>query len=471
MTFNSFAFLLFLSSILCLYYFLGARKRAILLLISSYAFYMSWKAEYVFLLLLTTSIDYLAGIRIEASHKISTKRIWLSISILCNLGMFAAFRYAEVLLSGFNQFASAWHVDYSWNVTHLVIPIGISFYTFQSIGYAIDVYYKRVNAEKDPLTFALFVSYFPQLLAGPIDKSYHLIPQLKKLSDVSLLQISMGVKLIIWGLFKKMVVADNLAPFVNKVFLTDYPASPWEHVFVVFVFTIQIYADFSGYSDIAIGISNLFGVKLKDNFKQPYFAQNIQQYWQRWHMSLTDWFRDYVFSYISIEYRRWGKAATVFAIFCTFILSGLWHGETLNFIIWGTLHGIYLSLFFLIFRNKTAATKIGKVSSYFLLIAMILLANIFFRAENTVQAFQIIKAFLSLNPAELQNYPWMALPKIGLFFALIMFILDYILKDKPSHLFFSNLNYNLRMLIPAMLILFILLFGQYGGSEFIYFKF
>lgn len=468
MTFNSFAFLLFFSLVLGLFYLLKPVYRKYLLLLASYAFYMSWKAIYVVLLLFTTSIDYVSGIQIQKSTSISKKRFWVLLSIGANLGMLASFRYASyvfpLLANSFNLFGFSG----SWNFTHVIIPIGISFYTFQSISYVLDVYYGRVKAERDFVSFAVFVSFFPQLLSGPIDKSYHLLPQFKNGLLFDSGKFNWGIKLIIWGLFKKMVVADNLAPFVNKVFLPDYPAASWEYLFAVIVFTIQIYADFSGYSDIAIGTSSMFGVRLKDNFMQPYFASNIQTYWKKWHISLTDWFRDYVFNFIAIELRDFGRVAVVTAIIVTFILSGLWHGEALTFVIWGLLHGIYLSVFFLLGKKvKLKTIWPGLLLTWI----VVLFANIFFRAASVNQAADIISSFAALHIIDLSQFNWAALPKIGLLFSVIMFVIDFKLKDLITENYFSNGNAWTSYFQLSLLLVAILVFGQFSSSEFIYFKF
>ncbi len=468
MTFNSFAFLLFFSFVLGLFYLLQPAYRKHLLLLASYIFYMSWKAVYVVLLFFTTSIDYISGIQIEKSQSILKKRLWVLLSIAVNLGMLASFRYAACVFPVLEKSLYVVGLTDSWSFNHIIIPIGISFYTFQSISYVLDVYYGRVAAEKDFVSFAVFVSFFPQLLAGPIDKSYHLLPQFKSGLLFDSDKFNWGVKLVIWGLFKKMVVADNLAPFVNKVFLTDYPAVSWEYLFAVIIFTIQIYADFSGYSDIAIGTSSMFGVRLKDNFKQPYFAANIQTYWKKWHISLTDWFRDYVFNFIAIELRQLGKPAVVLAIVVTFTLSGLWHGETLNFIIWGLLHGIYLSVFFLFGKKvKFKAIWPGLLLTWI----AVLFANIFFRAVSVTQATDIISSFTSLHMTDLSLFNWGSLPKIGLIFSVIMFLIDFRLKDQVAESYFSIGNSWSRYCQLSLLLLVILVFGQFSSSEFIYFKF
>ncbi len=338
MLFNSFAFAIFLPIVFILYWLLPHKTRWVLMLVASYYFYMSWNAKYVFLILFTTIISYVAARLLEnAKSRNKKKRILAGTAVAC-LGVLFFFKYfnfvSESVTAVFNIFAIQMHPI----LLNLLLPVGISFYTFQTLSYVIDVYKGDVEAEHHFGYYAAFISFFPQLVAGPIERTSNLLPQIKAEQHFNYDQATYGLKLMAWGYFKKMCIADTLSQFVSKVYDMPQCFSGFALVLATVFFTLQIYCDFSGYSDIAIGTAKLLGINLMTNFKSPYFSQSIKEFWSRWHISLYTWLRDYV--YIPLGGGRVGKIRHTFNLIITFLVSGLWHGANWTFVIWGGIHGI-----------------------------------------------------------------------------------------------------------------------------------
>lgn len=395
MLFDSLAFLLFLPVIISLYWLLPSKFRWMLLLVASYFFYGSWKAEFLILIVYSTVVDYIAAIQIHKAVSKLKKQLWLGISLCSNFGVLFIFKYFDFFIGSryFFQTFSAAHPKVEWfsQVLSYGIPVGISFYTFQTVAYSIDVYQGRVKPEKNIGKFALFVSYFPQLVAGPIERFSRLHPQLfaKHILDYDKLQ--KGFRLIIYGLFIKMVIADNIAPLIDPVFDNPLLYSSKDNGIALLLFSLQIYADFHGYSLIAIGVAKLMGVDLMNNFKTPYFSHSIKNFWSRWHISLSNWFRDYLYIPLGgnkVSYFRW-----LVNIMLVFIVSGIWHGANFTFIVWGAIHGIvYLGEQVFVrahlFQIKTVFTKgLGILKTLF----FVNLAWLFFRSDT------LAKAYLSFN--------------------------------------------------------------------------
>lgn len=405
MLFNSFNFALFLPCVFLLYWFAvnkSLKFQNLLLLVSSYFFYSCWNWHFLFLLFFSTLLDYFSGIQIEKSNSSGKRKFWFWLSIIINLGFLGVFKYFNFFADSLKELISV--LGFQVNIWSLkvILPIGISFYTFHGLSYIIDIYKKRISAEKNFVDYAVFVSFFPLLVAGPIERATHLLPQIKKKRTFNYEQAVDGLRQILWGLFKKIVIADNCAVYANMIFNNseDYSGSTLAMGAVFFAF--QIYGDFSGYSDIALGASRLFGIELLQNFSFPYFSRDIAEFWRRWHISLTSWFKDYL--YIPLGGSKGTKWIQVRNTFIVFLVSGFWHGANWTFIIWGLLNAIYF-LPLLIFNKNRSHLKIVAHDSYlpslkeFFLIgitfSLTVFAWIFFRASNLRHAMQYISGIFS----------------------------------------------------------------------------
>lgn len=388
MLFNSWIFLVFLPLVFGGYFALPQKFRGLFLLIASYVFYGWWKWEFLIIIAFSTILDYYCALRIDESQKPIHKKLWLSLSLGLNLGILFLFKYFYFFIGSADwvQQAVAGHDQIKRAIDFLgkSLPVGISFYTFQTMSYTLDVYHGRAKPEKKPGQFALFVSYFPQLVAGPIERFTHLNDQLKVRQEILLDNLKAGFRLMLYGFFVKMVIADNLSASVSQVF--DDPGHwywYWNLAGVV-AFAFQIYADFFGYSLIAQGTAKLFGVELMDNFNRPYLASGINDFWKRWHISLSTWFRDYV--YIPLGGNRVSNGRWVFNVSVVFLLSGLWHGANYTFIVWGALHAVY----YLIEKYSPVKVSSAPIKQLLTFLA-VCLAWVFFRAENFTQAGEVFK--------------------------------------------------------------------------------
>ena len=338
MLFNSFAFAVFLPIVFILYWVLPHKARWILILAASYYFYMSWNAKYIFLILFTTIISYVAAILLEKTENLRTKKgILVGTAVIC-LGVLFFFKYFNFVSESVTAVFRLFAIQMNPVLLNLLLPVGISFYTFQTLSYVIDVYKGDVKVEHHFGYYATFISFFPQLVAGPIERTNNLLPQIKTEHKFNYDQATYGLKLMVWGYFKKIVIADTLSQFVSKVYDAPQGFSGFALILATVFFTLQIYCDFSGYSDIAIGTAKLLGINLMTNFKSPYFSQSIKEFWSRWHISLSTWFRDYV--YIPLGGSRVGKIRHAVNLLITFLISGLWHGANWTFVIWGGIHGL-----------------------------------------------------------------------------------------------------------------------------------
>ena len=400
MNFNSSQFLLFFPLIAVLNFIIPLKFRFIPLLIASYYFYMSWNPELVFLILFTTAVSYFSGILIE--KRPSHKKLWLVISIVSSLSVLVFFKYYNFLAGGVSALFSIFGAQTDFAIEGLIHPVGISFYTFQTLSYSIDVYKGKIPAERNFFYYALFVSFFPQLVAGPIERPENLLPQLKAEHRFNKGDFYIGLKRMAAGFYKKVVVADIAAVYVNRVFNDAENATGAAVALASVLFAIQIYCDFSGYTDIAIGCSRIMGYRLMQNFDRPYSAENIKDFWSRWHISLTSWFKDYL--YIPLGGNRKGKARMYINLFIVFLVSGLWHGANLTFVLWGVIHGIYRVVGMLTKKKRDAAyEKLGMdvngtaVRTFRKVVTFILVcfAWIFFRANNTHDLFILISGLFT----------------------------------------------------------------------------
>ncbi|MBQ3374563.1 MAG: MBOAT family protein [Oscillospiraceae bacterium] len=478
MLFNSIAFLIFLPLVFAVHWLLPHRFRWILLLAASYYFYMSWNVKYVVLILFVTVISYIMAILIEESNSKLYKQLFLSITIVSCLGILFFFKYFNFFSQSLTRFLQLFALPIHPVTLKLMLPVGISFYTFQTLSYVIDVYRGTVSAEKHLGFYALFVSFFPQLVAGPIERTSNLLPQLKKERQFSYEQGMTGVRHIIWGFFKKVAVADIISPVVDQVF-NDLPGYHGIDYFIVLcLFAVQIYCDFSGYSDIAVGTAKLLGIDLMKNFKSPYFSCSIQEYWSRWHISLSQWFRDYL--YIPLGGSRCSKWKHYRNILVTFLVSGLWHGASGTYVLWGGLHGC-IQVFEQILKKPLAKFKEKPVGRLFCSFAVFNFCNvgwILFRADSFTDSRYIFSHILDdvLSPS-LYFRSGLGLSVMHTAFILIgilfVWIFDYVDSQRDAILAFGTIPKWGRCIIGYVLIVFVIaaaISGQ-GANQFVYFQF
>lgn len=481
MLFNSLSFAIFLPIVFALYWLTkGRRKQNILLMIASYYFYACWDWRFLFLLAFSTVLDYYTGIKIEESEKKSSKKFWFWLSVSVNLGFLGFFKYYNFFAESFAELLSGFglHVD-PW-ILQIILPVGISFYTFHGLSYVIDIYKERIKAEKSWIDYALFVSFFPLLVAGPIERATHLLPQIKKDRTFNYTNAVDGLRQILWGLFKKMVVADNCAHYANIIFNDYHNYTGVTLIFGAILFAFQIYGDFSGYSDIALGTARLFGFDLLRNFSYPYFSRDIAEFWRRWHISLSSWFRDYL--YIPLGGSKGGNWMRVRNTFIIFIVSGFWHGSNWTFIVWGFLNALFImpSIVLKTNRNNLDIVAQGKLFPNFREIFQLILtfslacfAWIFFRSASVTDAFgYIVRIFSTLGQGI--GYPYKLLNgdlKV-LIFILIMLIFEWIMREQlhPLRKPFTMLPTAGRWIIYFLLAILVLLFAG-EQAEFIYFQF
>lgn len=492
MLFNSFEFLIFFTSVFLFYLFLKDSQKLKLLLVASYFFYMFWIPAYGLLILISTVIDYFCALKIEKETG-SRRKGYLLLSLVSNLGMLFFFKYLYFASSSLQSL-----LDYWWPASHggaslfqiplwkIVLPVGISFYTFQTLSYTIDVYLKKCVVERNFFLFALYVSFFPQLVAGPIERSTHLLPQFRQPKPFQVDQVSDGLKLMAWGFFKKLMIADRVAPYVHLVY-----ESPWNYqgatfLIATYLFALQIYCDFSGYSDIAVGCAKVFGYDLMENFKRPYFARTIPEFWRRWHISLSTWFRDYL--YIPLGGSRVSSSLILYRnLWIVFLVSGIWHGANFTFMLWGALHAFYQCVYLWIPKKKATPNRIATppqktslIQRLFTLFQILLtfhlvcIAWVFFRAKHVGDAYYILREILSFS----WNFQEIISPlgKVECFYSVLFIaflfgietlqecgiVIRHALKRLPIYL---------RWPLYMAFLTSILMFACFEKQEFIYFQF
>lgn len=482
MLFNSIFFLfVFFPLSTGIYYLLPHRSRWGWLLLVSCYFYMGFIPEYLLILAFTITIDYFAGLYIEKLAG-KNKKYFLILSIISNIGILFFFKYFNFFNANVVQLAQLLHWNYSIESLKLILPIGLSFHTFQSLSYIIEVYRGNQKAERNYGIFALYVMFYPQLVAGPIERPQHMLHQFHEKHFLNFDRFFSGLNLIVWGLFKKVVIADRVSFFVNQIYGNVNNFYGAHLAFATFLFAIQIYCDFSGYSDMARGLARTLGFELMVNFNAPYFSRSISEFWRRWHISLSSWFKDYV--YISLGGSRVVKWRWQLNLLITFLLSGLWHGANWTFIIWGGLNGLYLALSIAMEKLRDQTTKIVKLNNLPLIKAwlqtsfvflLILFSWIFFRSTDLKQAGVITSKIFSTNWqfAKLLEYYYQQ--KAGLMISLfaigVLFAVDYL---HSNQIFKNRLksNYiNLKYFAIPVLLLTILLLGKFTNDQFIYFQF
>ncbi|WP_201981841.1 MBOAT family O-acyltransferase [Hymenobacter rubidus] len=490
MLFNSLHFLVFFPLVVGLYYGLPPRWRNPLLLLASYYFYMSWRAAYAILLLATTLLDYYSGYRMSQLPGKQARRPWLYLSLASNLGTLFVFKYFNFFRDSALQLAENLNLPHAALPTlGLLLPVGVSFYTFQSVGYIVDVYQGRLEAERNFGRFALFVAFFPQLVAGPIERGGHMLPQFRRRHAFDYSRIVRGLRLMAWGLFKKVVVADRLALLVNPIFNNprQHPEGPLL-VLATLAFTFQIYADFSGYTDLARGAARVLGFDFNLNFRQPYQSASVPEFWRRWHISLSSWFRDYL--YIPLGGSRVGQARAYFNLLVVFLVSGLWHGANWTFLVWGGLHGIYLvvSTWARPWRERLAQLTglagrpgLRRGLGVLLTFGLVAYAWVFFRA-NTLSDAVFISQHLLRGWAGLSGRQWGTLllefsqhyrPElvVAVFGVGLMLLVEYFGSQRSPQAWVVAQPFAVRWAGYAGLALLILYLGVFNSTSFIYFQF
>ena len=477
MLFNSIEFVIFLPIVFILYWFFvqkNLKLQNFFLLVASYVFYGWWDWRFLSLIVISSIVDFYVAQKIEASSKTKTRKLFLTISILINIGFLGFFKYFNFFIDSFIEAFASVGVTMHARTLNIILPVGISFYTFQTLSYTIDVYRKKLKPTKDVIAFFTFVAFFPQLVAGPIERAVNLLPQFYKKRTFNVALASDGMRQILWGLFKKVIIADNCAGYVEQIF-NNYQTLPGSTLILgAFLFAFQIYGDFSGYSDIAIGTARLFGFDLMRNFAYPYFSRDIAEFWRRWHISLSTWFRDYV--YIPLGGSRGNTLFKIRNVIIIFVVSGFWHGANWTFVIWGLLNGLYFLplMLFNVNRNNMGITAQGKIlpslketGQMLITFFITLIAWIFFRSDTVGQAFVYISNIFS---ASLFVIP--ELNKLTFVPVIIIFIIiEWVSREKKHALEIDNLPVYVRWPVYLIFGFVVLLSFNNNPNSFIYFQF
>jgi alginate O-acetyltransferase complex protein AlgI len=483
MLFNSFNFALFLPIVFILYWFVTNRNLKLqnaLLLLSSYFFYACWDWRFLFLLMFSTLLDYFTGIKMYESGTLKIKKFWFWLSISINLGFLGLFKYFNFFADSFaNAVSNVGFQVHPWTLS-VILPVGISFYTFHGLSYVIDIYKDRIKPERNFIDYSVFVSFFPLLVAGPIERATHLLPQIQRKRTFDYAQAMDGLKQILWGLFKKMVIADNCAKYANDIFNHSGDFSGSMLVLGAVFFTFQIYGDFSGYSDIALGTARLFGIELLKNFNFPYFSRDIAEFWRRWHISLSTWFRDYL--YIPLGGSKGGTLVKVRNTFIIFLVSGFWHGANWTFIAWGFLNALYImpSILFATNRNNMDTVAAGRIfptlRELFQMLTtfgLTVFAWIFFRAESIGHAFSYIKDIFSKSLFSAPKFNGDKGPLITIALIVVFILMEWQGRERNyaiEHIG-RGLQRPIRWALFTLIIFLIGMFMQTEESPFIYFQF
>ena len=484
MLFNSIEFIFFLPLVYTLYWFVtnkNLKNQNLLIVIASYIFYGWWDWRFLSLIIFSTVSDYSVGYLLSKTDTKTKRKFLLWVSLLTNLGILGFFKYYNFFLDSLYELMPIFKTTLGFNTIEIILPVGISFYTFQTLSYTIDVYKQKMKPTKDFIAFAAFVSFFPQLVAGPIERASHLLPQILKKRTFNYEQSIQGVRLILWGLIKKIVIADSLALSVNEIFLNFSLYSPLVLIIGAVFFSFQIYCDFSGYSDIARGLSKLLGIELMVNFDFPYFSRSIGEFWRKWHISLSTWFRDYI--YIPIGGSRDTTSKSIRNIFIIFLVSGFWHGANLTFIVWGGIHALLFIPSFITKTNRKHTDELPKtkyiVPSFrdFILILrtflIVAVTWIFFRASSVEHAFDFIKHMIdwNLDMNFLVYNPYDNQPLFKEYIYLLGFIIiEYLIVSKVINLFSKNVRKGI--IIDSFMIIIIILNSPVSSNlSFIYFQF
>ncbi len=487
MLFNSIQFAVFLLIVFLLYWFVfdrfiskskhQLRLQNIFIVVSSYVFYGWWDWRFLLLIAFTSFCSWGSGLLIGKAQTKKRAKTWMWLNIILNLGILALFKYYDFFVV---EFAQLFHLSTEGLLIKVILPVGISFYTFQALSYSIDIYRGKIEPTKDIVAFFAFISFFPQLVAGPIERASSLLPQFLKKREFDYDTAMEGMRQILWGLFKKLLIANNCAYAVDSVFYlhsrTTIPGS--DLLLAAILFSFQIYADFSGYSDIAIGTAKLFGIKLSRNFNNPYFSRNVSEFWRRWHISLMSWFRDYV--YIPLGGNQRSKFRTLINVFVVFLLSGMWHGANWTFIVWGVYHAaLFLPTVLLGRKSQSDIVAKGRIlpslkemGQMFFTFCLVLFGWILFRSESISDFVQYCEELCQMGTLRacyrlfIQSDIW---PKMV--FIIIMLVVEWLQRDKEHGLVLDKMKPWLRWVICFIIVLMISCFTDNEIGSFIYFQF
>lgn len=471
MLFNSIAFIIFFPLVCLVYFLLPHRFRWVFLLVASYYFYMNWEPTYALLIFTSTAVTYVCGRLVEKYREDkSRKKLFLIANLAINLGILFLFKYYNFINN--TVFEGLDYLGIHWPIPNfdILLPVGISFYTFQAVGYSIDVYRGDIQAERHFGIYALFVSFFPQLVAGPIERAKNLLAQFYVKHTFNYPRAVLGLRQMLWGFFMKLVVADRVSMYVNAAYNNAEQHTGTTLLLATVFFTFQIYCDFAGYSNIAIGAARIMGFDLMENFRRPYFSTSMQQFWKRWHISLSTWFQDYV--YIPLGGSRVKYGRHLFNLFVTFLVSGIWHGANWTFVAWGALHGTYL-----IVENvktkyigKSNTNNIVIMGFNILLCSVLAMAGwVFFRANSIGDGFKVLRKIFADHGALFIDVTTIAYGLFGIFVLVIKDFIDEFYPEK--HLLFDNRHVVVRWSLYIFILAVILSCGVFDGGQFIYFQF
>jgi D-alanyl-lipoteichoic acid acyltransferase DltB (MBOAT superfamily) len=481
MLFNSFHFLFFFVIVLAGFFLLRGTARKLFVLAASYYFYMCWSTRYIWVIWGITLVDYVAGLLIERADSKASRRVYLWLSLGCNLGLLFFFKYFNFLSHSATQAAHLFGAGMELPVLDIILPVGISFHTFQAMSYTIDIYKGKVPAERSLLNYALYVAFFPQMVAGPIERPDQLLPQFRREAKPTIERFCSGAKRAMWGLFKKMIVADSLARIVNAVYAHPRTFDGRALLVATAAFAIQIYCDFSGYSDIAVGIGRMMGYELRINFTFPYFSRSVSEFWRRWHISLSTWFRDYV--YIPLGGNRVAIPRMYLNLLITFVVSGLWHGASWTFAVWGALHGIYLTLSY---ATRTWRARVSDIVGLARLpkfqaacqrawtIVIVTAAWVFFRASSFSDAWYVLRHMSLRGRSVFQLAISSGLSGTELPFLLTLTVLLFVVEWFIQH---PRVIRPVWSVAPVRYVSYyvcaysVVFFGVFGHTDFIYFQF
>lgn len=481
MLFNSIDFAVFLPIVFLLYWALNGNLRGqnAFLILAGFVFYGWWDWRYLGLLIFTSGTDYLVALGLEKATEQRRRKVLLAISLVANLGLLGFFKYYDFFINSFHSAFTVMGLPFNLGTLNLVLPVGISFYTFQSLSYTIDVYRKQLKATSDPVTFFAFVSFFPQMLAGPIERARHMIPQFEGTRSFDIAMARDGLRQMLWGLFKKIVIADNCAQIVNHFYADPSAHAGSTMLLATVLFAFQIYCDFSGYSDIAIGCARLFGFELMRNFAFPYFSRDIAEFWRRWHISLSTWFRDYL--YIPLGGSKGGKALVVRNTMIIFLVSGFWHGANWTFVAWGAINALFFLPLVVMDKHRSMSGTVAQgrvfpslreLFQVLVTFAMACFAWIFFRAQSMDQAYEVIGRIFSrslFNSPEVSSALTLGISAMGIG---IMLLLEWINRERQYGLQMDGrATRPIRYALYYGIIAIIIVCAPLGGGEFIYFQF
>lgn len=477
MIFNSIDFGIFFPLVFFLYWIFFTKNilhRNIFLISVSYFFYGWWDWRFLSLIIISSIIDFIVGKKIHTQENATKRKRWLFISLAVNIGFLGFFKYFNFFIDSFIEAFSVFGTDLDGYHLNIILPVGISFYTFQTLSYTLDIYYKKLKPTNNVFAFLAFVSFFPQLVAGPIERAKNLLPQFLKINTISYDLLRSGLLLMVWGFFKKIVIADRLAIFVDNAYLNIDSLDGITSIVTTIFFTFQLYLDFSAYSDIAIGSARILGFNLSTNFRRPFLSSSFSDFWKRWHISLSSWFKDYV--YIPLGGNRVTKTKFIRNILIVFVLSGLWHGASWNFVIWGALNGLFILVFDKLLSNKNN-TLFKKLFTSCFIFSLWALSLIFFRAQTFSDAINMFYNLFKANNDVLFNYGLNSKEFSFTIRLILVYIGFEIIIENSSNIYqwFISRSFIIRWAAYISILIIILLYGSYGvglnDNNFIYFQF